>query len=155
MEVGRRGALKTIEEQFSDKFIVTPGCWLWVGLRDKDGYGLIRKKHRGLRAHRISYELFVAPIPAGLIVRHKCDTPRCVNPEHLEVGTAWDNAQDKVLRNRDSSLRGEEHPRSVFSTDQIVQIRSDKRLQKFIAADYKTTVSTVSKIQRRALWAHV
>ncbi len=66
-----------------------PGdCWNWGGRKRADGYGLFgytegHKWHR-VYAHRFSYELFVGPIPAGLVIDHLCRNPSCVNPEHLE-----------------------------------------------------------------------
>lgn len=69
------------------------GCWLWPV---KSGYGVFK----GKRAHRLSYEAFVGPIPDGLFVCHKCDVPACCNPDHLFVGTALDNSRDMVAKGR-------------------------------------------------------
>lgn len=82
-------------------------CWLWTNYNDKDGYGMIRddQTQRLFKAHRVSYEYFNFKHPENLFVLHSCDTPSCVNPAHLRLGTAKDNAQDCVKRNRHSKLK--------------------------------------------------
>jgi len=83
------------------------GCWLWTGAIGADDYG--RVKHAGVlhSAHRFAYELFKGPVPEDLCVLHRCDTPRCVNPTHLFLGTKEDNAADMRRKGRegDSSRR--------------------------------------------------
>jgi len=72
-------------------------CWEWKGRKDKDGYGLIAIR-QNVRAHRFSYE-FHNKISAGeMMICHKCDNPKCVNPDHLYAGTALDNARDRKER---------------------------------------------------------
>lgn len=77
------------------------GCWLWCGCYSDD-YGMMRPL--GLaqpdKAHRIAYRLFVGPITDGLYVCHHCDVTECVNPDHLFLGTAKDNAQDAMRKGR-------------------------------------------------------
>lgn len=78
-------------------------CWPWNGVRDRHGYGIHSKGRGGegkIKAHRFSYILTNGPIPDGLLVRHACDNPSCVNPCHLEIGTHKDNAMDMVKRKR-------------------------------------------------------
>lgn len=78
-------------EKFMAKVEVTDGCWLWRGVtrlnRAKVAYGRFSMYLDGRRtyytAHRMSYELFVGPIPEGHEIHHKCDVPLCVNPAHL------------------------------------------------------------------------
>lgn len=71
---------------------VESGCWEWQAFRDEDGYGRVSTPTRGrFRAHRVSYEEFVGPIPAGLTIDHLCQNKACVNPEHLEPVTAVEN----------------------------------------------------------------
>jgi hypothetical protein len=87
-------------DRFCAKVLVTSECWLWLAATNPCGYGTFRYYGRSHTAHRVAYLEMVGPVPAGLEVRHKCDNPPCVNPEHLEVGTHKDNMQDKVKRGR-------------------------------------------------------
>lgn len=76
------------------------GCWLYTkGERDWD-YGQFCFKGETYVVHRITYELEYGPIPAGLLVLHKCDVPPCARPDHLFLGTYKDNAQDMVKKGR-------------------------------------------------------
>lgn len=76
-------------------------CWFWQGTLQSAGYGCLRNNYKRILAHRAIYELFTGEdIPAGMIIRHKCDTPNCVNPYHLEIGDYGDNQVDRFKRNR-------------------------------------------------------
>jgi hypothetical protein len=77
-------------------------CWPWVGTTLPSGYGKFNSRGEWFLAHRRSYELEHGEIPTGLIVRHSCDNPSCVNPRHLLVGTHKDNTQDMIARGRDN-----------------------------------------------------
>ena len=86
---------------FWDHTIPEPntGCLLWLG-HSYDRYGNFKIKGKGVRAHRYAYELTYGPIPTGLCVLHGCDTPLCVNPEHLFLGTQKENAMDREAKGR-------------------------------------------------------
>ncbi len=71
-------------------------CWNWQkSLIQNKGYGRLTFKYKAYRTHRASYEVFVGEIPDGLFVCHKCNNPRCCNPDHLYLGTHYDNMQDR------------------------------------------------------------
>jgi hypothetical protein len=75
-------------------------CWLWTRKPDAYGYGVFSVNGRHTRAHRFSWELHHGPVPDGLWVLHKCDTPACVRPDHLFIGTQMDNVTDMIAKGR-------------------------------------------------------
>jgi hypothetical protein len=93
--------LKSPEERYWGKVDkVDSGCWLWRGAVSSRGYGNFTVRRKQFGAHRYSYEMAHGPIPPGLIVCHTCDTPACVNPAHLFVGTDQDNVDDMMEKGR-------------------------------------------------------
>lgn len=76
------------------------GCWLWMGGAYPSGYGRMTSGGKNRRAHRGVWELVNGPIPEGLAVCHKCDTPLCVNPDHLFLGSQAANVRDMAAKGR-------------------------------------------------------
>jgi hypothetical protein len=79
------------------------GCWLWTGYVDRDGYGKMMRRvpgsgPRGFYAHRVSYETFIGPIPAGLEIDHACTTRACIHPNHLQSVTHQRNMALRIER---------------------------------------------------------
>lgn len=94
---GRRRAVRErLEERVQ---VASNGCWIWTGAQDPAGYGRIGIGDTTFMAHRISHELYIGPIPAGLHVDHLCRITACVNPDHLEAVTQAENNR-RAARNR-------------------------------------------------------
>lgn len=131
------------------------GCLVWTGARDSSGYGHVRMPGRKLRScHRLSWLLLFGYIPNGMYVCHKCDNPPCVNPSHLFLGTARDNALDRDAKGR----RGRGAPRKGYrrvgfgklSDEDVRDIRgmcARGMMHRDIAARFGIAASTVSKIR--------
>lgn len=144
--------------RFFSKVNVKPSmeeCWEWTSLsvHGEMGYGSFSIAHRKVSAHRFSYEYFHGAIPEGLVIRHRCDNPACVNPWHLETGTHHDNVLDRVLRFRGS--RGVANGRAKLTAEQVIEIYYDRRLPSVIARDYKIDHTSVRNIKNGKNWAHI
>lgn len=114
-------------QQFENLFTKTDSCWIWHGQRHQLGYGIVRHQSgRREAAHRIAFRFYRGEIPRGLLVCHKCDTPSCVNPEHLFLGSQKDNLLDMIKKGRKKIWHpvGEKNPKSIFSEQQIRIMRS-------------------------------
>ena len=99
------------------------GCWLWTGALFNTGYGKVFRKLVFLLAHRVAWELRHGPIPSDLNVCHRCDVPRCVNPQHLFLGTDRDNQQDSIGKGRRSRTDGDHNGRAKLTRQDISKIR--------------------------------
>lgn len=121
-------------------------CLLWTGYRNPDGYGVLTVRQRQWKAHRLAYTDAWGDIPPGLVVRHKCDNPACVNPSHLQLGTDADNAKDKAVRRR---------TRVKLSDDQVRAIRRDERIMRVIGEQYGVSVAAVCLIKSGQRRQHV
>lgn len=139
-----------------DRTVVTEnGCVEWTATRNKLGYGTTKVAGKSKLAHRLSYERSVGPIPEGLCVLHRCDNPPCINPDHLFLGTRYDNTQDMINKGRMRKASGENSGRSKFTAEQILKIRDDKRSGKIIADEYGVAKSSITRIRSRINWKHL
>ena len=97
-------------------YVGTP-CWLWVGTKNTHGYGQMGLNGKIIGAHRAAVLLSGTEIPKGLWVLHRCDTPACVRPSHLFLGTRQDNTDDKVSKGRQAA--GQAHGARVKASRQV------------------------------------
>ncbi len=93
------------------------GCWIWQGRPRRDGYGQIKIDGLPVGAHRVAWKLAhpTEEIPTGYLICHHCDTPICVRPDHLFLGTAKDNSRD--MMNKGRSVKGRAYPGSIRRGD--------------------------------------
>lgn len=95
-------------ERLLNKVLVDDeGCWNYTGALSDGGYGFFWLNGTNVYAHRASWEFHCEPIPVDMCVLHRCDNRRCINPEHLFVGTYQDNMDDMKAKNRQANTRGE------------------------------------------------
>lgn len=147
---------KTLRDNFEDKYIPEPnsGCWFWIGSLAGNRYGKIRPdtgERTDLLAHRVSYELFKGTIPPDHIVCHRCDNVRCVNPDHLFIGTHKTNHTDAINKGR-IKVAGKHNPRAFLSEQDVVRIRTDGRPANVVAREYGVWPSTIHRIWNRETW---
>lgn len=132
-------------------------CWEWGGHIMRQGYGLIPAVDRTRRVHRVAFEVWNGPIPPGLIIRHKCDNPPCINPKHLECGTTADNAADRVSRGR--TLRGEDNLSAKLNEAKVREIRAGRPAGvaacRELARKYGVSESAIWRVLNRTTWRHV
>jgi hypothetical protein len=138
---------------FESNFEKSGGCWEWKGVLNRGGYGKIGANST---AHRRSYEKYKGKIPKGLFVCHTCDNRKCVNPEHLFLGTAKDNMSDMTQKAR--RARGSKTGTSILNEQMVLEIRkmriSGKEYDE-ICKKYSVCWGTIAKICKNKIWKHV
>lgn len=122
-------------------------CWIWNGSVNQWGYGRTKtplSKERA--AHRLSFVLHNGQIGNGLLVLHKCDTPRCCNPQHLFLGTNTDNMRDMAAKGRHSGRRGETNNSAKLTRAGACDIRTA-----FAGGETVSSLSQRFGVSRRAI----
>lgn len=111
------------KKRFLKKVRKTDNCWIWIGQRDRDGYGRFWYNKKNKFAHRISYQWWRGPLYEEKVIMHKCDTPECVNPEHLSQGTIGDNNRDCIEKGRKNNFKGENNPKNKLTEYQVKRVK--------------------------------
>lgn len=142
---------------------VTDECWVWPGYIRFDGYGEVRTGAARWLTHRLAWTLANGPIPDGMFVCHKCDSPPCCNPDHLFIGTNADNIADMIAKGR--TCTGSKHGNSKLTEDQVLEIRSVYRRgipnnasptsQGGLAKRFNVSRELIRNIVKRRVWTHV
>jgi hypothetical protein len=159
----------------------TDTCWLWTGYVQAYGYGTLIIDKRMQMAHRVSYEMAYGPILPGLFCLHHCDTPACVRPDHLFLGTQGDNMRDMVSKNRHFAVthperqargdqsgprlhpermaRGEQHVRAKLTEAQVREIRQLHATGQWsygrLCIHFGVHKTTIALIIQRKNWKHL
>lgn len=144
----------SIEERLYSKIKINTysGCWEWMGTT-RNGYGRITVGSRtdGSRrteaAHRLSYILKYGEIPEGMEVCHRCDNRKCINPDHLFLGTRQDNINDREKKGRNITFSGESNPMSKLTQKDVIRLRQRKARENIsyekLAKEYGVNKRTV------------
>lgn len=181
MSVAERVDEGITDDVFWTKVRKTPDCWYWQGATN-GRYGRIG--HRTY-AHRYVYELTYGRIPDGMFVLHHCDTPLCVRPSHLRIGTAKENSRDAVERKRiatgkrhgtylhpesvargarhgtkthpEAISRGESRPAAKLTEGEVREIRllGNRVSRASLARQYGVTPTVIRRIILQQAWRHV
>lgn len=152
-------------ERFWQNVQKTDTCWLWTGCKMHKGYGVLQNGPKMARAHRFSYELAYGPIEAGMLVCHRCDTPACVRPTHLFLGTHKDNLSDAASKGRmakgakNGSNLYPERLRTKLKPETVVEIRqlyaAGGITYKQLAKRFGVSKSAISCAMRRISWGRI
>jgi hypothetical protein len=127
------------------------GCWVWKGMKNNSGYGMFNKNQKSILAHRFSYETFCGFILEGMFICHSCDNKVCVNPAHLFMGTAKDNTDDMIRKNR-------HHFWKKLTPHKVIEIRkllSEGKPNLSIGEMFGVSRSMISAIKKGQAWTHV
>jgi len=132
------------------------GCWFWIGQSLPKGYGMTTVNQKPILTHRLSYKLFIGEIPKGKLICHHCDTPSCVNPDHLFVGTHADNMKDMSSK---GLTKGEKCGHNKLKEQDVLLIRdlyqNGYYSQSEIAKEFNVQQTHISAIVRRIIWKHI
>jgi hypothetical protein len=150
--------------EFSDKFIEKieskiiignpDDCWIWDGkFSSTTGYGQLMHMYKGYSSHRLAYLLYFKEIPEGLCVLHKCDNRKCVNPNHLFLGTKGENNTDR--KNKKRSSIGENRPLSKLTEDDVRYIKTSEDSSRKLARKFGINKNVILGIRKNITWSHV
>lgn len=156
----------TEKERFERWYSKAPnGCWLWLGSTKtrpdrpkKEWHGQWRNAEARIElSNRAAWRLYVGPIPQGVQVLHRCDDPRCVNPDHLFLGTQADNVADMwdKGRGRPGTPRGTGHGNAKLTEDIVRRARLSGKPAGELAKRYGVSWATMDAALRRKTWVHV
>ena len=141
----------------------TKDCWLWKGATQSMGYGMFWTQRKRILAHRFSLISTGIKLHKKDIVSHKCDTPLCVRPDHLFVGSQADNLHDMFTKGRGDlsglelgrGKKGEESPLHKLTTSQVEAIKNSSERVGMLAKKYHIAHSSISRIKHGQAWKHV
>lgn len=137
-------------------------CWLWTGSVGNSGYGIADGRfvnQKKMSAHRLSYLIYKGELNKKLEVCHTCDNRKCVNPDHLWLGSHKENIHDAIHKNRVVIGRiGIKHHNAILNEEQVLDIyrrAHSGEVQRRIAEEYGVSYQTVSDIKLKNKWKEI
>jgi hypothetical protein len=146
-------------KRFWKKVNKTDSCWNWSNCIIGHGYGGFKINRKIIRAHRFSWLLYFGEIPIRMLVCHKCDNPKCVNPEHLFLGTNKDNTNDMIQKGRGNKAKGEKQGFSKLTEEQVINIRKEyiegNISYSKLSKKYNVVFGTIAAVLTNKTWKHI
>lgn len=172
MGMGETDRTCQLDNRFWSKVEKGPNCWLWKATRNNQGYGQYwdSRRKKLVLSHRASWEMAEGnDIPKGLCVLHRCDTPACVRPSHLKLGTQADNLKDMASKGRSASgnrnglrIHPESAPRGIRNGQSKLTWEEVKRAREIrindgwplrkLAVEFQVSLSTMYDIISEKSW---
>lgn len=150
--------LERLKMLYEKNVIRQEGCWDWKGYIARTGYAEIgrSKNFHEKNAHRISWMIHKGNIPEGMYICHKCDNPKCTNPDHLFIGTHQDNDKDRDEKGR--NVKGEDVESSILKDQDIKEIKTLLTQGKScleISRKYDVSHDAIKRINKNETWKHI
>lgn len=145
-----------IEVRLAARIKCNGECREFLGAGTRDGYAMIVYQGKKVSVHRLVWELANGPIPGGMQVLHRCDNRRCGRTSHFFLGTNYDNVQDKVRKNRQFRLKGEDHPHHKLTYENSLEIKAlwatGQFTRKQIAVRYRVSPGLIGHVVKGRNW---
>lgn len=142
-------------QRFLDKVNKSTGCWEWNGFLNSGGYGRYKWNQRNWLAHRLMWMITYGELDPLLDVCHTCDNRKCVNPEHLFLGTHTDNMQDMLDKGRSNYPKGERSGKSKLTEKAVELIRKASKegiTQTELGNLFGVAHTTIGRVLRSETW---
>lgn len=162
-KTGMYGKWENIREKIQSNIVISDsGCWEWTGCVQSNGYSRIRFDGKTHYGHRVSFMAFVGAILPGMDICHACDNRKCVNPEHLFMGTRKDNMVDCVKKGRSTRGRafiyGDGTSNAKLSAVDVKNIRFLSKggvSLRVLSKNFGVHIDTVRAVIKRKTWRHI
>lgn len=129
-------------------------CWECTShFKDKCGYPVCMIKGKWDRIHRHVYRKHFGEIAKGLVIRHTCDNPACINPNHLIIGTHQDNMDDRFERKR--TTFGTKNSHAKLTEDDVLIIVNSTKNNKELMQEYNVSYATIFNIKNKKSWKYL